>query len=130
MYKRVWNGKLFDEDGIWLSNRMIQGMISQFVICLWLVPFLQSIYGIIADIYKQFFAEMAPARWRILVPIFAGFSFGEFNAVKLMTSYIPSSAKTVLEFRTGVLGSLHDAEFLKYRRCVDDASFVFGAMFW
>lgn len=109
MYKRVWNGKLFDEDGIWLSNRMIQGMIAQFVICLWLVPFLQLIYGYITDFYGNIYADIAPPRWRILVPIIAGFTLGEFNAVKLMTSYIPSSAKTVLEFRTGALGSLHDA---------------------
>ncbi|EJK73318.1 hypothetical protein THAOC_05067 [Thalassiosira oceanica] len=130
MYKRVWNGKLFDEDGIWLSNRMIQGMIAQFVICLWLVPFLQLIYGYITDFYGNIYADIAPPRWRILVPIIAGFTLGEFNAVKLMTSYIPSSAKTVLEFRTGALGSLHDAEFPKYRKSVDDASFIFGAMFW
>ena len=122
MYKRVWNGKLFDEDGVWLSNRMIQGMISQFAICLWLVPFLQQIYGLITDFYGKIYADIAPSRWRILVPIISGFTLGEFNAVKLMTSYIPSSAKTVLEFRTGLLGSLHDAEFPKYRRCVDDAS--------
>lgn len=46
-----------------------------------------------------------------------------FNAVKLAISYIPSSVKTVMEYRYGTIGSLHDKDFLGLRKSVDDGEF-------
>lgn len=129
-WRRLANGKLFHEDGIWLNNRMLQGNISQLVICLWLIPFLKVLYGYIDLLYETFLADYAPEKWRIILPIGIAFACAEFNALKLASCYIPSSVKTTLNFRHGVIGSLHDDEFQKLRTNVDENSFIFGAMFW
>mmetsp|Transcript_6580 Transcript_6580/g.14884 ORF Transcript_6580/g.14884 Transcript_6580/m.14884 type:complete len:982 (+) Transcript_6580:198-3143(+) len=129
-WRRLFNGKMFTEDGIWLNNRMLQGNISQLVICLWLIPFLKVLVELINLFYESLLADYSPERWRIVVPIGIAFACAEFNALKLASCYIPSSVKTTLNFRHGVIGSLHDDEFQKLRSSVDENSFIFGAMFW
>mmetsp|Transcript_21580 Transcript_21580/g.38070 ORF Transcript_21580/g.38070 Transcript_21580/m.38070 type:complete len:1026 (-) Transcript_21580:193-3270(-) len=129
-WKRMWNRKLYTEDGIWLNNRMVQGNVGQLVLCLYLIPFLQYVLGLLELFYESFLVDIAPARWRILVPLALAFTLSEFNALKLATSYTPSSVRTTLNFRSGMIGSLHNQEFQKVRHRVDDASFIFGAMFW
>lgn len=130
VWRRLLNGKLFVEDGIWLNNRMLQGNIAQLIICIWLIPFLKVLIGLIEFVYESFLADYSPQRWTIVVPIAIAFACAEFNALKLASCYIPSSVKTTLNFRHGVLGSLHDDEFQKLRTSVDGNSFLFGAMFW
>ncbi|KAL7528689.1 hypothetical protein ACHAXR_002573 [Thalassiosira sp. AJA248-18] len=160
-WKRMWNKKLYTEDGIWLNNRMVQGKrvlnidhssmrqetyplislqilspslatgnVGQLVLCIWLIPFLQVLLKWVRLLYESLLSEIIPEKWRIMVPVALAFVIAEFNALKLTTSYTPSSVKTTLRYRYGVLGSLYDPEFLKVRREVDDASFIFGAMFW
>lgn len=129
-WRRLLNGKLYQEDGIWLNNRMLQGNVGQLVLCLWLIPYMQAVLNILNIFYESVLVMVAPARWRILVPLAAAFGFAEFNALKLATSYIPSSVRTTLRYRYGVIGSLHHVDFQQVRTSVDDASFIFGAMFW
>lgn len=95
-----------------------------------MIPFLTVVLDIVQEFYESFLVNIAPEKWRILVPLALSFCVAEFNAIKLAVSYTPSSVRTTLRFRFGVLGSLHDKEFENARRNVDDASFIFGAMFW
>jgi hypothetical protein len=44
--------------------------------------------------------------------------------------YIPSSIGTILKFRSGLLGSLHDKEFNLYRFALDETTMLFGAAIW
>ena len=67
--------------------------------------------------------DVVPQKWRIIVPIAIASGLSMFNAVKLAFSYIPSSVKTVMEFRYGTIGSLHDEDFLGLRKSVDDGEF-------
>eukprot|EP00578_Thalassiosira_sp_NH16_P024367 CAMPEP_0181084446 /NCGR_PEP_ID=MMETSP1071-20121207/4699_1 /TAXON_ID=35127 /ORGANISM="Thalassiosira sp., Strain NH16" /LENGTH=989 /DNA_ID=CAMNT_0023166179 /DNA_START=39 /DNA_END=3004 /DNA_ORIENTATION=- len=129
-WKRMWNKKLYTEDGIWLNNRMVQGNVGQLVLCIWLVPWMKWLYDIVEDLYNNFLVEIMPSRWRIVVPLSLAFCLAEFNALKLATSYTPSSVRTTLRYRFGVIGSLHDEEFQKVRTTVDDVSLIFGGMFW
>lgn len=109
---------------------MISGNIGQLVLCLYLIPFLKVLLDAVEYFYESFLSLVAPSRWRILVPLAAAFSLAEFNALKLATSYTPSSVRTTLKFRSGMIGSLHDPEFQRLRSAVDDSCFIFGAMFW
>ena len=109
---------------------MISGNIGQLVLCLYLIPFLKVVLDAVEYFYESFLSLVAPSRWRILVPLAAAFSLAEFNAIKLATSYTPSSVRTTLKFRSGMIGSLHDPEFQRLRSAVDDSCFIFGAMFW
>ena len=85
--------------------------------------------SLVTELYDTFLVEIIPARWRIMLPLALSFMLAEFNAIKLATSYTPSSVRTTLRLRYGVIGSLHDAEFQKLRTAVEDVSFIFGAMF-
>jgi hypothetical protein len=62
----------------------------------------------------------------VVVAILSG--FGVAAATSLV--YIPSSIHTILKFRSGVIPSLRDPTFLKYRSNLEDMTYLIGAMFW
>ena len=53
-----------------------------------------------------------------------------FSAFFVWVVHIPSFISTVLKFRSGVIPSLNDREFLRYRRAPDVATVLFGSAFW
>jgi hypothetical protein len=64
------------------------------------------------------------------VGIFVG-GFAGFAAILGITLvFIPSFVSTVLKFRSGVIPSLHDREFLAYRVTGDQTTILFGSCFW
>lgn len=132
-WKRLLTKKLFTEEGIWLNTRMIQGNFGQLFLCLWLIPFFFVVADFVAEFYDLYLIqlfEVVPSRWRVILPLALAFISAEFNALKLTTSYTPSSIRTTIRYRYGVIGSLHDPEFQKVRTMVDEASLIFGAMLW
>eukprot|EP00581_Thalassiosira_minuscula_P000876 CAMPEP_0183743918 /NCGR_PEP_ID=MMETSP0737-20130205/65465_1 /TAXON_ID=385413 /ORGANISM="Thalassiosira miniscula, Strain CCMP1093" /LENGTH=1005 /DNA_ID=CAMNT_0025979549 /DNA_START=161 /DNA_END=3178 /DNA_ORIENTATION=- len=143
--KRILSGKLFSEDGIWLNNRMLQGNVAQLIICMALIPALMRAVRAIYDFYEEYakfidyllegdemynVSDYIPEKWRITAPIIIAVTFTMFNAITLSFKYLPSSVRTILEFRYGTIGSLHDRDFLSLRKDVDSASYIFPAMFW
>jgi hypothetical protein len=44
--------------------------------------------------------------------------------------YLPSAVSQLLQFRTGVLGSLKDPYFQAYRIAPDRTTYLFGSAFW
>jgi len=55
---------------------------------------------------------------------------GALTALITTAAYIPSSIHTILKFRSGVIPSLKDPNFLKYRRGLVNQTYMIGAMFW
>lgn len=49
-WKRVFNGSIFDEEGIWLHSRLVSSTVTQFFICIFLVVFFAII---ILEILQQ-----------------------------------------------------------------------------
>jgi hypothetical protein len=91
----------------------------------------QALFALVQAAYESFGAEfIMPNLWRIYVPLGVAFLFAEINSFGLVTVYIPSTVRTTLRFRSGEIGSLHDDEFQKMRTQLDQASFIFGSMFW
>ncbi|KAL7521007.1 hypothetical protein ACHAWX_005701 [Stephanocyclus meneghinianus] len=136
-YWWMWNGlrtgQLFEEEGIWLSNRVMQGNLGQLFLCLVLIPIIIMMSEAVNDFYKlmnALFEFPLPAMWRIYVPLSFAFLFAEINSLGLVSVYIPSTIRTTLKFRYGSIGSLHDDEFQKMRTQMEQASFIFGSMFW
>jgi len=74
--------------------------------------------------------DMVPHEWVIRV------TFGVATAVSIITAlavclvYIPSAIHTILKFRSGVIPSLKDPYFIKYRKSLHLTTFMIGAMFW
>ena len=76
--------------------------MGQLVLCLWLIPFLQVLLFYVNEFYDEFFADLVPEKWRILVPVALAFVLAECNALKLATSYTPSSVRTTMRYRLSV----------------------------
>jgi hypothetical protein len=56
---------------------------------------------------------------------------GGFLAVTYITfQLIPSYISTVMKYRSGVLSSLTDHEFLRYRYAMDTVTVLLGSAFW
>eukprot|EP00804_Cyclotella_cryptica_P012970 CCRYP_002307-RC/>CCRYP_002307-RC protein AED:0.22 eAED:0.22 QI:0/0.87/0.82/1/0.81/0.82/17/751/915 len=136
-YWWMWNGlrtgRLFEEEGIWLSNRVMQGNLGQLFLCLVLIPIIimmsEEVHGFY-ELMNSLFEFPLPAMWRIYVPLSVAFLFAEINSLGLVSVYIPSTIRTTLKFRYGSIGSLHDDDFQKMRTQMEQASFIFGSMFW
>jgi hypothetical protein len=63
-----------------------------------------------------------------------GFTVGSFfsfwAAMAVTISFIPSAVSQILQFRTGVIGSLKDKNFQVYRFAPDQTTLIFGSSFW
>mmetsp|Transcript_32868 Transcript_32868/g.67131 ORF Transcript_32868/g.67131 Transcript_32868/m.67131 type:complete len:832 (-) Transcript_32868:939-3434(-) len=128
-WEKMRSGDLFSEEGIWLNNRVLQGNLGQIFLCLFLFPLLFTLIDFVEGLVDSFGDEPL-AQWRIMVPVALAFTLAELNALSLVLVYIPSTVRTVLKFRYGAIGSLHDRDFEKMRRQTDQVTFIFSSMFW
>ncbi|KAG7348536.1 hypothetical protein IV203_017241 [Nitzschia inconspicua] len=64
------------------------------------------------------------------VAIGVGFFVSFFSIVIATFNYIPSFIMNVMKFRYGVIGSLEDVEFQRYKEGPDHPTLVFGIVFW
>ena len=62
--------------------------------------------------------------------ITCGLVGGFLAAIVACVVHIPSYISTVLKFRSGVIPSLHDRDFLRYRFAPDVVTVLFGSVFW
>jgi len=74
--------------------------------------------------------DWTPARWQGYLAVFLGGLTAFCAAISLFAIWIPSVVATVLQFRSGVIGSLRDPEFRRYRAAPDLTGVLFGAAFW
>lgn len=67
---------------------------------------------------------------RVVVGATAGIIAALAAASRIAIIYIPSFISTVLKFRSGVIGSLRDREFIIYRYAAEQVTILFGSSFW
>ena len=68
--------------------------------------------------------------YMVVAPFAVGTVIAFITAVSLAVTYIPSVTSTTLKLRSGVIPSLHDAEFNRYRFAQDTVTIITGSMFW
>lgn len=134
-FKRIWNGTLFTEDGIWISQRMVIGTVAQIAVCC-VTPVIAyvALVVILQEIEKNYEEEAGYeieigetlATWVIVLGAIAGFT----AAAYITLSFIPTIVSTTLKFRRGVIPSMRSREFLRYRFALDQVTLLFGGMFW
>jgi len=128
-WRSIWNGQIYDNEGIWLSTRIIAGNLSKLIICL-----IFPIFGYIflnGDLYQTYVQQLDKSeQWRMIVPATIGIILGFFAATTLALTLLPSTIRTILQFRYGCIGSLNDKVFLDYRLAVEQQSLIFGSIFW
>jgi hypothetical protein len=132
VWKRIYSGTLFEEDGIWFSTRMLAGNLAQctlfLVVAALFVVFQQS------SIFQVLLTDLdnlgSSLRWRLTLPLWLGIICSELSVFLISATYIPSTVSTIQQFRSGGIGSLHSKRFQNLRVAVDQSTLVFGAMFW
>lgn len=65
-----------------------------------------------------------------MVGIGVGFTVAMMAILMATFNYIPSFIMNVMKFRYGVIGSLDDVEFQRYKEGPDHPTLVFGIAFW
>jgi len=128
-WKRLFSGKLFSEDGIWFTARLISGNVGQLTLCVFLISFFVNLQR--SDFFQNELSKVAESeKWRLMAPLRYGLAVSEITIIIITLNYVPSTTRTVLLFRSGGIPSLHDARFWKLRVAVDQASLLFGTLFW
>jgi len=140
-WRRMYNGTLFTEEGIWFSGRLVAGSAFQ-VIVIFALPIVVSILmpvvleqirnGWTQDSEQPVDEESmddTTAKTQIAVGIGTAFAF--LVAVGSTYLYLPSVVATTMKFRRGVLPSLRSEDLLhRYRFALDQTTLVLGGMFW
>lgn len=68
--------------------------------------------------------------YMLTVPLGIAIFFAIVNAIRLAVTYLPSVTTTIIQLRTGVIKSLGDPEFEKYRVAPDTVTLLTGTIFW
>jgi hypothetical protein len=65
-----------------------------------------------------------------IAAVWAGLACGFLAVMYIAFQLIPSYISTVMKYRSGVLSSLTDHEFLRYRYAMDTVTVLLGSAFW
>jgi len=66
----------------------------------------------------------------VLTPVIVGSVVAVMTAISLAVTYIPSVTSTIFKLRTGVIPSLRDVEFHRYRNKADEVTIITGSLFF
>lgn len=131
-WKRIFSGSLFEEDGIWFSTHLLAGNLAQSILVLAVGAIFYVLYE--SDWFQQLLTTLdglgSSLRWRLTLPLFLGIACSELAVFLITANYIPSTVSTILQYRSGGIGSLHSNRFQRLRLAVDQSTLVFPAMFW
>jgi hypothetical protein len=85
----------------------------------------------VSDTLSSFGRDMLPEKlWMVTIPLGIAIAFAFYTAMRNTLMYIPSVTATIIELRTGVIPSLRDPDFEKYRKKPDTITLLTGALFW
>ena len=136
-WSRMRDGTLYSEEGIVLNSQVMAGNAAQVIVCLFILVagiqiFLSEVFYEEEDVDDDFvsLSAYAPEKWMVLSAIIIGLACGLFAAIYITLHYVPSSVSTIIQFRSGVIPSLRDKSFMKYRYSQDLIAVLFGSIFW
>jgi hypothetical protein len=69
-------------------------------------------------------------KYMVTIPCAIGCAVAFITAVSLAVTYIPSVTSTTLKLRSGVISTLKDRDFNRYRFAADQVTILTGSMFW
>lgn len=127
VWRRMFNNKIYKEDGVWISPRLgASNLIQWFVVLLIPVFYYNGAKWIESSLEHLTEDDQIAVRTGVAVGAVAAFLFSMYTSLV----YIPSSVLTIFRFRSGSIPSLRDRGFLKYRSAQDRTTSLFGSMFW
>ncbi|KAI2490939.1 hypothetical protein MHU86_23627 [Fragilaria crotonensis] len=146
-FRRMWNGSLFKEDGVFIHAGLYAMNMSQwFVAILYIIlytsldPLVQSAYHPATNapsvapspttIAFAFPHPSLPTEAEVRCAVGVGCVTAFLAAASLAVVLIPSSVSTIQQFRCGYIGSLRCRNFPLYREAPDVTTILLGSTFW
>jgi len=126
-WQQIWKGNLFEEEGIWLPHHLYAGNLIQCVVCLLLGALFVELYR--SELFQdglKHLDQLGVSRSRLIVPLLFGFCCGEITIILITVNYIPSTVRTILQYRSGGIDSLYNKKFQVLRLAVDNSTLLFG----
>jgi hypothetical protein len=128
-WTRMWNGTLYSEEGIFLNSQVMAGNTAQLVVCVFIFIAGVIIFVTGARAEDVVDDELYPRKWMILLAVLIGLTCGLSAAIHMTLVYVPSSISTIIKFRFGVIPSLRDKDFVRYRYSQDQVAVLLGIIF-
>uniref|UniRef100_A0A7S3Q9V5 Uncharacterized protein n=1 Tax=Chaetoceros debilis TaxID=122233 RepID=A0A7S3Q9V5_9STRA len=141
-WKQIFKrNRLLHEHGIWLPSRLAVGQLGQIIVFALIILLLlhekdliiKDIESIIATAaqekhgpLKTLVLKYTPKGWIIESSFNTGIGFAAVIGIILMLVYIPSTVATTLKLRSGMLPSMLDVQFHKYRYSADTTTYNVG----
>lgn len=108
-WKRILDGSLSEEEGIWFHGRLMASNYYQIIVCI--LIFFTGLY--LLDQANELTVsepadgdDLTPQTWQLKVSIAIGGISGLLSAIGIAFVYLPSSVCTILKFRYGIIPSL------------------------
>jgi hypothetical protein len=129
-WTRMFNGTLYSEEGIFLNSQIMAGNTAQIIVCVFI--FVAGLALFITENRTENVGDEPYdlKKWMVLLAILIGLACGLLAAINITLKYVPSSVSTIIKFRSGVIPSLRDKGFVKYRYSQDQVALLFGSIFW
>ncbi len=137
------HNKLLQDHGVWIHSRLAVGQEGQIIAYAFLIGLLIYETEILAREADEFISfvdqeepgplkpillSYLPAGWIIRRSFSTGIGFAAAIGVALIVLYLPSSVSTTLQLRSGVLSSMQDKNFQKYRYSADTTFYNVGEL--
>eukprot|EP00547_Thalassionema_nitzschioides_P006700 CAMPEP_0194218658 /NCGR_PEP_ID=MMETSP0156-20130528/24313_1 /TAXON_ID=33649 /ORGANISM="Thalassionema nitzschioides, Strain L26-B" /LENGTH=1129 /DNA_ID=CAMNT_0038948105 /DNA_START=84 /DNA_END=3473 /DNA_ORIENTATION=- len=141
----TWKGLLkktiFSDEGVWFHARLMIAQTMQVIVSVLIGIFWYEGTFALADKVEKdrlkaeeegnkFALGLIPTRGAIVYPFMIGGIITLSFMLLLILVYVPTTAAMVLKFRSGVLPSLHDPYFKRFRKCPDAIYFNSGNMIY
>ena len=144
-FRRMWNGSLFKEDGVFIHAGLYAMNASQWFIIIVIIagyafvdPLIQSAFHPVTNAPSiapsstpiAYTLTWLPTETEVRVAIGAGYITAFLAAASLALVLIPSCVSTIQQFRCGNIGSLRCRFFPAYRAAPDVSTILLGSTFW
>jgi len=83
-----------------------------------------------SDTLKDLVRDFDISEEKYIAAVWCGLVGGFLAVIYIVTLLIPSFVSTVMKYRSGVIPSLNDPEFLRYRYAMNTVTVLLGSAFW
>eukprot|EP00934_Nitzschia_sp_Nitz4_P003806 Nitzschia sp. Nitz4//scaffold23_size168460//147873//151411//NITZ4_002247-RA/size168460-snap-gene-0.128-mRNA-1//1//CDS//3329543719//3796//frame0 len=131
-WNQIVNGELFETEGIWLPARLIVFQFGQILMALFVSLVLFAFVIRVAKLadeasanldsnLPQWVLDIVPSGQEVRLALYPTAVVSVFVPLVILLNYIPSTVKTVLKYRCGLVESLGDLAFQEARMTPDTA---------
>jgi len=136
-WKQFYSGSLLTKEGIWIHTRILAANFAQLFILIGVIMVsvitankFTRLLVVGDEVTDKSNASAQVDEWMVHMSLAFGIIAALIAGIYNATLNIPSIVMTTLQFRSGVLPSLRDINFKKYRASMFRPTTLIGASFW